>query len=128
MKLDYKQIFANKITAAVLLAILLVCGWWVYNSATKLSSSNQRKQELEEYQEKKEDITTPLLNNMVPKRTPYWSISYDTDVDGGKTVLKIYSRSPHYRYRAFEYLRGIDPEVALKYQIKFMDYKSQVGE
>lgn len=124
--MDYKQVFSHKFTTIGLSILLVICLAWVVNAQLKLNKANQRKQEAEEYVAKKEEITTPILNSMIPKRTPYWSISYDVNVDGGKTVLKIYSKSPHYRYKAFDYLRKIDPEVALKYQIKFMDYKSEV--
>ena len=74
---------------------------WIFDSYNKLGRANQRQAQVKEYEEQKSKITTPILNSLIPKKTPYWSI------------------------KAFEFLRNIDPEVALKYKIKFMDYKSE---
>ena len=94
--MDFRSIFSSKITTIILSILLCISILWIFDSYNKL-----------------------------PKKTPYWSISYDINIKGEKTILKIYSKSPYYRFKAFEFLRNIDPEVALKYKIKFMDYKSE---
>jgi hypothetical protein cdivTM7_00219 len=123
--MDFRSILSSKITTIVLSILLCISILWIFDSYNKLGRANQRQAQVKEYEEQKSKITTPILNSLIPKKTPYWSISYDINIKGEKTTLKIYSKSPHYRFKAFEFLRNIDPEVALKYKIKFMDYKSE---
>ena len=100
--MDFRSIFSSKITTIILSILLCISILWIFDSYNKLGRANQRQAQVKD-----------------------WSISYDINIKGEKTILKIYSKSPYYRFKAFEFLRNIDPEVALKYKIKFMDYKSE---
>ena len=60
---------------------------WIFDSYNKLGRANQRQAQVKEYEEQKNKITTPILNSLIPKKTPYWSISYDINIKGEKTIL-----------------------------------------
>ena len=126
--MNLQQFFNTKAASITLAIIVAVMVWWNIDALTKLNNANKRQSTYQEYQAKKDSITTPLILNSLPKKTPYWSISYDIDVTGQKTTLKIFTRSPHYRYEAYKYLTDIDPEVALKFKIDFINHENEVEE
>lgn len=123
----HQTLFTGKKITLALAICTIILGVMLLFVQSRNSEIHRNAKEVRTLEEKKTASHTPLVS-ILPKRTPFWSISYQIHEDKQETSLLIFSRSPYHRYQAFRFLQSRDPEVTLKYRIVFVNYESPVGE
>lgn len=125
--MNYREFLSNQIlTLALGIAIVGSLAWLWFSQSVVVQKERQSQEAVQALKRRKES-STPLIY-MLPVKNPFWSISYSIDEAEKVTTLTIFSRSPHYRYQAFKFLVNKDPEVTLKYKIRFAYYQNPIEE
>lgn len=122
----HQALLKDKKVTLTLAICIVILGIGLLFAQSRNRDIRQSAEEVNILEKKKEASHTPLIS-ILPKRTPFWSISYQIHEEKQETNLLIFSKSPHYRYQAIRFLQMHDPEVTLKYRIVFVNYESPAG-
>lgn len=116
------NIATRKATGAILLSlVLLLAAVFVLLKMQQY----QREAVVSKFVTEKKQIEGPLAPHLT-KKTPFWSLSYDTDLEKKQTTIKVFSKSPYHRYQAYKFLRSKDPDFLLKYRIIFVNHTTEM--
>lgn len=115
------NVATRKATSVVLILIILLFA--VVFIQLKLQQS-QRESVASKFVVEKKQVEGPLVPHLT-KKTPFWSLSYDTDLEKKQTTIKVFSKSPYHRYQAYKFLHSKDPDFLLKYRIIFVNHATE---
>lgn len=122
----FVTILSQKKITYILYVVVLLCTVYIGVGGWQYISGRQSTQEV---QSLNTDFNTsnPIIK-YIPYRNSFYSISYDRLSESNSIKIKIFSKSPYYRYQALDYLLKYDQMVTIKYEIEFIDYVSPLQE
>lgn len=126
MQETFTIILSQKKVTYVLYLVLLLCTLYIGVGGWQYISGRQSTQQV---QETNTDFNTanPIIKH-IPYRNSFYSISYDRLTESNSIKIKVFSKSPYYRYQALDYLLKYDQMVTIKYEIEFVDYVSPLQQ